>query len=949
MAPLAALGARAPASSTPRFLPPRGASLASRGRAVSPFRVSPRRASPRGAPRRARGGPSLAFARLGGVIDVAKVGEVAGNAAVAAVEVSKAVRMRGVDAPDDTTKSFVARGNAEADRDASDVALDEEGLPLVYDRAAIQAYWAKQGGALQKRWAEFLGLSVPFLTRVATLSIAGGAEELSKNDRSLARDARVIIEKLGPTYIKAGQMMSVRPDVLPQAALDELAILQDAVKPFETATAIATIERELGGPLGEFFDEISEQPVAAASLAQVYRARLAGTDTYVAVKVQRPQILSTVSKDLYVLRRAAEVYQGLIERFAPQQRTDYVALLNEWAVGFYTELDFLNEADNQQRCRDVIMDQEKVRGVYVPKVYHDYCTRRVLVTEWIDGEKLSDCPKEEIRELIGVGQECFLVQLLQVGFFHSDPHPGNLMKAVGVDPNGGPEDVSLVILDFGLMATIEQEDMDTMVSSIIHLANKDYPQLVDDFVDLKILPPDCDRAKVIPLMDKALSPYVKGGGAKKYEAELKRMYNMEDGTLASTAGGFQAMTQDLLTVLNDIPFSIPPYFALLGRAVVTLEGIALIGNPDYKLVMEAYPFVARKLLREDRPSAQRALQEVLYASTVGGGAILQGRRLAVMLNSAMGVVARDQEEGVFVDLDTVPEDGVTLAEGLRYVLSPGGEALRNLLEREATTALDVLLRQALRKSVPRFFAQLPRPPTLPFPLPFAPPGVQLTAEGQLPNPEDVPGPFLVPSSNPGGSPAPVFASPAKVLDAVAPRLSREEELFALALGDLAEGTLGSDVATLVAGDAIADPGAIAALALDALANGAVVPGGGGGFDARALAENPQFAAVARGVREQLRPAKESGDLEGDLGGSAAASSTEEIAAALGELTAEERATLDAATTRVLDAAWAKIVARLEAEFLEGGGGARGASGEGANAEGVEGVRSPAETVVASAR
>ena len=351
MAPLAALGARAPASSTPRFLPPRGASLASRGRAVSPFRVSPRRASPRGAPRRARGGPSLAFARLGGVIDVAKVGEVAGNAAVAAVEVSKAVRMRGVDAPDDTTKSFVARGNAEADRDASDVALDEEGLPLVYDRAAIQAYWAKQGGALQKRWAEFLGLSVPFLTRVATLSIAGGAEELSKNDRSLARDARVIIEKLGPTYIKAGQMMSVRPDVLPQAALDELAILQDAVKPFETATAIATIERELGGPLGEFFDEISEQPVAAASLAQVYRARLAGTDTYVAVKVQRPQILSTVSKDLYVLRRAAEVYQGLIERFAPQQRTDYVALLNEWAVGFYTELDFLNEAKNQQTVK----------------------------------------------------------------------------------------------------------------------------------------------------------------------------------------------------------------------------------------------------------------------------------------------------------------------------------------------------------------------------------------------------------------------------------------------------------------------------------------------------------------------------------------------------------------------------------------------------------------------
>ena len=250
------------------------------------------------------------------------------------------------------------------------------------------------------------------------------------------------------------------------------------------------------------------------------------------------------------------------------------------------------------------------------------------------------------------------------------------------DPSD-PSKNLLVILDFGLMASIQQDDMDTMVSSIIHLANKDYPALVDDFIDLKILPDDCDRAKVIPLMDKALSPYVKGGGAKKYEAELKKLYNMEDGTIQSTAGGFQAMTQDLLTVLNDIPFSIPPYFALLGRAVVTLEGIALIGDPDYRLVMEAYPFVARKLLREDRPAAQRALQEVLYQGTAGGGSILQGKRLAVMLNSAMGVVARDAGEGVFVDLDTIPEDAISLQDGLRYLLSPRGDSLRGLLEKEA--------------------------------------------------------------------------------------------------------------------------------------------------------------------------------------------------------------------------------------------------------------------------
>merc|ERR1719502_1226915 len=115
-------------------------------------------------------------------------------------------------------------------------------------------------------------------------------------------------------------------------------------------------------------------------------------------------------------------------------------------------------------------------------------------------------------------------------------------------------------------------------------------------------------------MDKALSPYVKGGGAKRYEEELKKLYGFDD---QGAVGGFQAMTQDLLTVLNDIPFSVPPYFALIARAVVTLEGVALTGDPDYGLITEAYPFVARKLLREDRPEIQQALVEVLYGTGSG--------------------------------------------------------------------------------------------------------------------------------------------------------------------------------------------------------------------------------------------------------------------------------------------------------------------------------------------
>jgi len=741
--------------------------------------------------------------------------------------------------------------------------VDEEGLPLVYNKEAIETYWRAQDGALQKRWREFLGVTVPFLTKLIAMLVRGGPAEVEKNQVELAREARINMEKLGPTYIKAGQMMSVRPDVLPQAALDELAILQDSVKPFDSDVAIAAIERELGQELGAVFSDISFEPVAAASLAQVYKATLLSGET-VAVKIQRPEVLSTVSKDLYVLRRAAEVYQGLVERFAPQQRTNYVGLLNEWAVGFYTELDFTNEAKNQRKLKTLLAEQGLEGGVYIPEVYESFSTRRLLITEWVDGVKLSDVPADELKEYIAVGQECFLTQLLQVGFFHSDPHPGNMIRLN--DQSKG----KIALIDFGLVASLQQEDMDQIVSAIIHLANKDYTSLVDDFIKLQILPADCDRSKVVPLMDKALSPYVKGGGAKKYEEELKAMYGM-DGTAGGSVGGFQAMTQDALTVLNDIPFSIPSYFALIARAVVTLEGVALQGDPDYGLVMEAYPFVARKLLSEDRPVTQRALQEVLYAKDGG----LQTQRLSVLLNGALGVVARTQG-GAFIDLDSMPEEGVSLSEALRFLLSPRTRSLRALLTEELDAAADVLLRQALRKSFGTVFNSIPQPPFL---------------GGLLPRPETIPGPLLIPTA--AGTPAPALASPQAALDALAPKLSRDEELYAISLADLAKGALGPDAATLVAGDALIDPPAVGRVLQQVLRTGQLPEQ----FPAALSAPLAQLLAVFSGAAPAAAPGGEEMQLD-------------ELAGAVAGLSAEERALLDDAGSELAARAWDRALARL---------------------------------------
>ena len=204
------------------------------------------------------------------MVDQIGTASIASAAIVAASAVNAAVGMRALSAPD-TTRTYVYRDGSSENRTGL---VDSVGLPLVYDKDLIQAYWKKQSGALSQRWTEFLGYTVPYLTKIITLLITGGVDELKKNSAPLAKDARIIFEKLGPTYIKLGQMMSVRPDVLPQEALIELQILQDSVKPFDTVTAINQIESELGNKLGAFFTEISNEPVAAASLAQVYKARL---------------------------------------------------------------------------------------------------------------------------------------------------------------------------------------------------------------------------------------------------------------------------------------------------------------------------------------------------------------------------------------------------------------------------------------------------------------------------------------------------------------------------------------------------------------------------------------------------------------------------------------------------------------------------------------------------
>ena len=373
------------------------------------------------------------------------------------------------------------------------------------------------------------------------------------------------------------------------------------------------------------------------------------------------------------------------------------------------------------------------------------------------------------------------------------------------------------------------------------------------------------------------------------------MYGFEE---TGAVGGFQAMTQDMLTVLNDIPFGIPPYFALIARAVVTLEGLALQSDPDYGLVLEAYPFVARKLLSEDRPEVQRALQQVLYSGGEMNG-VVTPTRLAALVNNAAGIVAR-QEGAAFVDLDAVPADGISVTDAIAFVLSPQAASLRALLETEAITAADLLLRQALRKSVVAAAAALPQPPTLPF-LP-APP-----------NPLTLPAPFVIPPS--GGRPArPLIVSTEELVENLAPKLTREEELYAISLTDLVKSTLGPDAAAVVSGELVTSPLSALRLLLAALAAApagdaaAAAPAGGASVP-------PAVAQAARQLADALPGGGGAALAAADFAASSdgtATMSVDDLAAAVGELGADERAALDESAGRVAEELQRRLNERVEA-------------------------------------
>ncbi|NBF40761.1 MAG: AarF/ABC1/UbiB kinase family protein, partial [Spirochaetes bacterium] len=415
---------------------------------------------------------------------------------------------------------------------------------------------------------------------------------------------RLVLEELGPTFIKLGQILSNRPDLVPRELQGELERLQEDVPAFPGEEAVAIIERELGRPLDELFAEFDERPLAAASIAQIHRAVLPGGET-VAVKVQRPGLAELVDVDIDILGELAV----LLERYVPESRNVSPRdLVDEFESGMRQELDFGRERTAIERFAKQFSRDE---GIKVPRVYRSLSSGRVLTIEYIDGRPLSQLlaeagdiagapggrgsgdaqgggGAEDSREAEGpriakLGAELTLKQIFVHGFFHADPHPGNILVL---------DDGRLCYLDFGLTGSLIQRDLEVVSDVLTSIIGRNE--------------------------QKAARAVVKLAGRRDFEAarRIERdVAELIDRFQSVQAGDFSftALLSELIGVLVEENLRLPPDLFLLVKALITIEGVATGLDPEFDFASHLEPF-AETLVRE-RFSPRRVRTNV--ATTAG--------------------------------------------------------------------------------------------------------------------------------------------------------------------------------------------------------------------------------------------------------------------------------------------------------------------------------------------
>ncbi|MBK7582421.1 MAG: AarF/ABC1/UbiB kinase family protein [Myxococcales bacterium] len=405
-----------------------------------------------------------------------------------------------------------------------------------------------------------------------------GAKE--RQETSTAVRARRVLEDLGPSFVKLGQIASTRADVLPPELLAELKKLQDSVPEVPFDQLKRQVERSLGAELPEVFESFEEKPLAAASIAQVHRAVLRTDDGNkdVVVKVQRPGIAETIASDLDLLH----TFAALIERTIPESKIyNPVGLVQQFDKAITAELDFATEADNAIRFAQ---NFQGFRNVRFPAVYKQASSKHVLTLEFIPGKKVYDALAAGFhrKKLARISLDVIVKQIFEDGFFHADPHPGNVMVL------GEQEDPILVMIDLGMVGRLSPRMRDLTVDVMVGAVRKDYEAIADAMYAIgtptKKIDMDAYRAEVGMLTEKYLGKQLK-------DIELS------------------AMIRDLVQGATKYGLEIPSDFMLVGKALMTVEGVGKEIDPELDVFEEAKPLFV-EILRK-RYSPERLGNELL--------------------------------------------------------------------------------------------------------------------------------------------------------------------------------------------------------------------------------------------------------------------------------------------------------------------------------------------------
>jgi ubiquinone biosynthesis protein len=380
---------------------------------------------------------------------------------------------------------------------------------------------------------------------------------------------RDMLDELGPTWVKLGQLLSTRPDVIPPDIVFELRALQDDVRPFPFTEVEQTLERELGLAVEQLFLELEEEPVAAASIGQVHRAVLPNGDR-VAVKVQRPEAARQIAADLELMYQAARFVR---QRVRALRFIDTVAIVDEFARSIRLELDYRAEARNAERFARDFSDDPSVR---IPRVYRSYSGAHVLTLEYLDGVQVADIdaaalPVEEQRRLAYLIAECWMTMIFRHGFFHGDPHPANLLVV---------DDGSLGLVDFGQAGKLSVEDMDRLTRLFIDAANENIEALPRRLADLGVQYP----------RDREL----------EFAAELREVYNRYYGTRLAEIDPLQVI-REAFGLIYRMNLRLPARFVLLDKAIATLGSVGVELYPDFNVFEVARPYARHLMLDRFTP------------------------------------------------------------------------------------------------------------------------------------------------------------------------------------------------------------------------------------------------------------------------------------------------------------------------------------------------------------